>query len=44
MIVRKGGTELLLLHKEEVPGDHVTNEVILQSLGISPEKEDEDIP
>lgn len=43
MIVKKGGVELLLLHKEDVPGDHVSNDVILKTLGIASEKDEEDI-
>ena len=31
----KGGEQVLLNHREEVPGDHVANDVILQSLGIT---------
>lgn len=37
LIIRKGG-ELLLFHKEEVPGDHVDNDIILNTLGITEEK------
>lgn len=35
LIVKKGGTEILLYHKEEYPGDHAENDVILKALGIS---------
>ena len=31
----KGGGEVLLNHREETPGDHVANDVILKALGIS---------
>lgn len=34
LVVRKGG-ELLLFHKEEVPGEHCPNETILRTLGVS---------
>ncbi len=36
MVVNKGGTRVLLNHREEVPGDHATNEEILNALGIVP--------
>ena len=35
LIVSKGGEQLLLNHKEEAPGDHVANNIILQTLGIA---------
>ncbi len=35
LIVSKGGEQVLLNHQEETPGDHVANNVILQTLGIS---------
>ena len=35
LIVKKGGMEMPLFHVEQVPGDHVTNETILEILGIS---------
>lgn len=35
LIVSKGGEKVLLNHKEETPGDHVSNAVILRILGIS---------
>ena len=35
LIVDKGGSKVLLNHREESPGDHVTNETILSSLGIT---------
>ena len=35
LIVDKGGSKVLLNHREENPGDHVANETILQSLGIT---------
>lgn len=38
LIVRKGGTEVLLFHKEQMPGDHVSNEIILDTLGITSQK------
>ena len=31
----KGGGEVLLNHREETPGDHVANDVILKALGIT---------
>ena len=34
LIVTEGGSEVLLSHKEEVPGDHVANSEILKVLGI----------
>ena len=37
LIVRKGGTEILLNHIEEVPGSHVANETVLSTLGIKQE-------
>ena len=36
VIARRGGSELLLYHCEEVPGDHVPNRKILECLGIDP--------
>lgn len=51
LIVDKGGSKVLLNHHEETPGDHVANETVLQSLGITevvpsdkPEPEAEDTP
>ena len=44
LIIKKGGTEVLLLHKEDVPGDHVPNDVILEILGIDSEEDDENTP
>lgn len=35
LIVSKGGEEVLLNHREETIGDHVSNEVILERLGIA---------
>ena len=35
LIVSKDGTRVLMNHREEVPGDHVTNEEILRVLGIT---------
>ena len=35
LIVSKQGMRILLNYREEVPGDHVTNEEILRVLGIS---------
>ena len=35
LIVDKGGSKVLLNHHEETPGDHVANETVLQSLGIT---------
>ena len=35
LIVDKGGSKILLNHREENPGDNVANEVVLQSLGIT---------
>ena len=35
LIVSKGGERVLLNHKEDSPGDHVSNAVILRALGIS---------
>ena len=35
LVVSKGGGEVLLNHREETPGDHVANDVILKALGIS---------
>ena len=35
LVVSKGGEEVLLNHREETPGDHVANDVILKALGIS---------
>ena len=35
LIVNKGGTKVLLNHREEVPGDHVANDEILRILGIT---------
>ena len=37
LIVTKGGEQLLLNHREENPGDHVANGVILEKLGIKQE-------
>jgi prostamide/prostaglandin F2alpha synthase len=34
IIVRKGGKELLYFHKEEVPGDHPSNDDILNAFGL----------
>ena len=44
MVVKKGGTQLLLFDREDVPGDHVTNEAILESLGIAQEPERDYFP
>lgn len=35
IVVKKGGKKLLIFHREDVPGDHVTNEMILDALGIT---------
>lgn len=35
LIVTKGGEQLLLNRREETPGDHVANSVILETLGIA---------
>lgn len=35
LIIDKGGSKVLLNHHEESPGDHVANETIIQSLGIT---------
>lgn len=35
LIIDKGGSKILLNHREENPGDNVANEVVLQSLGIA---------
>ena len=35
LIVTKGGDRVLLNHREETPGDHVANNVILEKLGIT---------
>lgn len=35
LIVTKGGSEVLLNHREETPGDHVNNEEILRTLGVT---------
>lgn len=35
LIMDKGGSKILLNHREENPGDNVANEVVLQSLGIT---------
>lgn len=34
LIVTKGGKQVLLNHREETPGDHVTNSIILETLGL----------
>lgn len=43
MIITKGGKNILLLHREDVPGDCVENYAILRSLGISDEDTDTDM-
>lgn len=35
LIVDRGGSKVLLNHREETPGDHVANDSIVQSLGIT---------
>lgn len=35
LIIDKGGSKVLLNHREENPGDNVANDVVLQSLGIT---------
>jgi prostamide/prostaglandin F2alpha synthase len=35
LIVTKGGEQVLLNHREETPGDHVANAIILEKLGLS---------
>lgn len=35
LIVSKAGTRLLLNHREQLPGDHVTNDEVLKVLGIT---------
>ena len=35
LVVKKGGDSVLLSHREEVPGDHVANDAILEALGIT---------
>lgn len=43
LIVTAGGEKVLLSHKQSSPGDHVSNEQILQVLGIAsdePKKEE----
>jgi prostamide/prostaglandin F2alpha synthase len=37
LIVTKGGEQVLLNHREETPGDHVANAVILETLGLKQE-------
>jgi prostamide/prostaglandin F2alpha synthase len=37
LIVTKGGEQVLLNHREETPGDHVANAVILEALGLKQE-------
>ena len=44
LIVTRYGTRVLLNHHEEVPGDHASNEQILEALGISKVAEDPDKP
>ena len=39
MVVSKGGSQVLLDFKEESPGHHVDNKVILDALKISVSKE-----
>ena len=34
LIITKGGERVLLNHREETPGDHVANGVILETLGL----------
>ena len=41
LIVKKGGMEMPLFHTEEVPGDHVPNDTILEKLGIDPKEIEE---
>lgn len=33
-MVARGGEKVLLNHREETPGDHVANAVILETLGL----------
>ncbi len=35
LVVTKGGTRLLMNHREEVPGEHVNNDYVLKVLGIT---------
>lgn len=42
LIVSKGGEKVLLSHKQDSPGDHVSNEKILEVLGITAETKKED--
>ena len=37
LIVTKGGERVLLNHREETPGDHVANGVMLETLGLKQE-------
>lgn len=37
LIVTEGGDKVLLSHKQASPGDHVSNEKILEVLGITAE-------
>lgn len=39
LIVTAGGDKVLLSHKQASPGDHVSNEQILEVLGITAETE-----
>ena len=39
LIVTTGGEKVLLSHKQSSPGDHVSNEKILDVLGITAEPE-----
>lgn len=42
LIVTAGGEKVLLSHKQASPGDHVSNEQILEVLGIASDKPKED--
>ena len=35
LIVNKGGSKVLLNHREQNPGDNVANQTVLESLGIT---------
>ena len=42
LIVTAGGEKVLLSHKQASPGDHVSNEHILEALGIAPDEPKEE--
>lgn len=42
LIVNAGGDKVLFSHQQKSPGDHVSNDVILRTLGLTSEEKAEE--